>query len=324
MGCDPSSPTNAVRLVLAPLRGVTHLTFRKCLATRFGGLDGAVSPFLTTVEGTKIKATHLADIMPAANGALPLVPQVLGKDPERFRALLVAIRDLGYTRCDLNVGCPWPLVVRKGRGAGLLRDADALRRMLDAGCDVMGDGLSVKVRLGVDEPHLLAERMEVFNGYPLFEITIHARTAAQRYEGHVDLDAFGECLALSKAPVVYNGDVCSPEGFAAICRRFPSISGVMIGRGLVTWPDLAARIKTGTTVTEESASAVWCRYEGFVRDYGERTRSGLFGPASFLGRMKEFWSYHKDAYPNGDAIWRRIRLCRSYADYDAAIAAIGG
>ena len=158
------------RLILAPLRGVTHLSFRRCLMKHFGGLDGAVSPFLTTVAGSKIKATHLADILPESNAFLPLVPQIIGKDPVQFRTLLLAVRDLGYTRCDLNIGCPWPLIVKKGRGAGLLRDPDNLRRMLDAGCDVLGEGLSVKVRLGIDRPGLLLERMEIFNSYPLAEM----------------------------------------------------------------------------------------------------------------------------------------------------------
>ena len=35
--------------------------------------------------------------------------------------------------------------------------------------------------------------------------------------------------------------------------------------------------------------------------------------------MKEFWSYHHAAYPNGEALWRRLRTCRSYAEYDAII-----
>lgn len=306
------------RIILAPLRGVTHLTFRKCIAEHFGGVDSAVSPFLTTVAGTKIKPTHLADILPEANVAMPLVPQVIGRDPAQFRTLLLAIRDLGYRRCDLNAGCPWPLIVKKGRGAGLLRDAGVLRRMLDAGCEVMADGLSLKVRLGVDSPTLLAERMEILNSYPLCELTIHARTASQRYSGEVNLDAFGECLAMSRAPVVYNGDIRSPEDCARVMARFPSVAGVMIGRGLVTWPNLARRIRQGGNAPATDGAARDL-YGEFVRDYGERTKAELFGPGSFLGRMKEFWSYHKDAYPDGESLWRRIRLCRTYDDYNAAI-----
>ena len=330
------------RLILAPLRGVTHLSFRRCLMKHFGGLDGAVSPFLTTVAGSKIKATHLADILPEANAFLPLVPQIIGKDPAQFRTLLLAVRDLGYARCDLNIGCPWPLIVKKGRGSGLLRDADNLRRMLDAGCDVMGDGLSVKVRLGIDRPGLLLERMEMFNSYPLAEMTIHARTAAQRYEGEVDLDGFAECLAVAKAPVVYNGDIRTAEDCQRLAARFPSVSGFMIGRGIVTDPALALRVRHAFAPGDEHVGngewgtgkrdqrsgirdqgsappPTWRAYEAFVRDYGEVTRAELFGPGSFLGRMKEFWSYHHAAYPNGEAFWRRLRTCRTYAEYDSII-----
>ncbi len=323
----------AQRLVLAPLRGVTHLSFRRCLMKHFGGLDGAVSPFLTTVAGSKIKATHLADILPEANGFLPLVPQIIGKDPAQFRTLLLAVRELGYARCDLNIGCPWPLIVKKGRGSGLLRDADNLRRMLDAGCEVMGEGLSVKVRLGIDRCGLLLERMEIFNSYPLAEMTIHARTAAQRYEGEVDLDGFAECLAVAKAPVVYNGDIRAADDCQRLAARFPSVAGFMIGRGVVTDPALALRVRhafgeEGRGNREEGIGnrdpgwappTTWRAYEAFVRDYGEVTRAELFGPGSFLGRMKEFWSYHHAAYPNGEALWRRLRTCRTYAEYDSII-----
>ena len=325
------------RIILAPLRGVTHLSFRRCLMKHFGGLDGAVSPFLTTVAGSKIKATHLADILPEANGFLPLVPQIIGKDPAQFRTLLLAVRDLGYARCDLNIGCPWPLIVKKGRGSGLLRDADNLRRMLDAGCDVMGDGLSVKVRLGIDRPGLLLERMEIFNSYPLTEMTIHARTAAQRYEGEVDLDGFADCLAAAKAPVVYNGDIRTVGDVLRLAARFPGVAGFMIGRGIVTDPALALRVRhafapndghagirdQGSGISDQGfATPDWRAFGGFVRDYGERTRAELFGPGSFLGRMKEFWSYHHALYPDAANLWRRIRTCRSYAEYDAIVDAL--
>lgn len=303
-----------LRLVLAPLRGVTQLTFRKCLMKHFGGFTDAVSPFLTTVAGSRIKPTHLADILPAANAFLPIVPQIIGKDPSQFRTLLLAIRDWGYTRCDLNAGCPWPLIVKKGRGAGLLKDADNLRRMLDVGCEVMPNGISVKVRLGVDHAGLLQERMEIFNSYPLVELTIHARTAAQRYEGEVDLDSFAECAALSKAPVIYNGDIRTVDDFKRISSRFPDVAGYMIGRGAIVDPTIALAISGG------DMSNIGSRIRNFVLDYSAQTRDELFGPGSFLGRMKEFWSYHHKLYANPDDLWHRIRVCRSYADYDAVIS----
>lgn len=342
------APFSSQRIILAPLRGVTQLTFRRCLQEHFGGVDSAVSPFLTTVAGEKIKATHLADILPEANASLPLVPQIIGKNPKEFKVLLTAIRDLGYARCDLNAGCPWPMIIKKKRGAGLLKDADLLRKMLDAGCEIMPGGISVKVRLGIDTPDLLLQRMEIFNSYPLAELTIHARTANQRYEGEVNLDAFGECLAVSVNPVVYNGDICSCENLEKLQKRFPSVSGWMIGRGLVTRPSLALEFRvqsseskvvpgaddravcphTASEMEHNSmlrlpplVSDMSAKYREFVLDYGERTRSELFGPASFLGRMKEFWSYHHMAYVNGRQLWLALRRSSQYADYDSLLNA---
>jgi tRNA-dihydrouridine synthase len=301
------------RLVLAPLRGVTVRLFRECFQRHFGGLDGAVSPFLTTIAGAKIKATHLADILPEANATLPLVPQVIGKNPAEFTTLLAAIRDLGYSRCDLNAGCPFPMIVKRGRGAGLLRDADALRRMLDAGCAALPDhGLSVKVRLGIDAPGLLLERMELFNEYPLAELTIHARTSRQRYEGEVDLDAFADCLAAAKMPVVYNGDIRTAEDLARLRTRFPSVAGWMVGRGAVTDPFLALRIRGKAPARGEEPA----RIRAFAEEYAERTKAELFGPAPFLGRMKELWSYLHACFEDGDRLWRELRLARSFGDYD--------
>ena len=99
--------------------------------------------------------------------------------------------------------------------------------------------------------------------------------------------------------------------------RFPSIAGIMIGRGAVRDPTLAMRAK-GRTLGDRSAALA-----DFVRDYSEVCRTRLCGPGHFLGRMKEFWSYFKDAFADGERLWRSIRTARTYSEYDAALAALG-
>lgn len=305
---------SAPKLILAPLRGVTQLEFRSCLARHFPGFDEAYSPFLTTLSGDKIKATHLQDVMPDANKALTLVPQIIGKSPSAFKTLLNALKDIGYTRCDLNAGCPWPMIVKRGRGSGLLADAATLGSMLEAGCEVMGEGLSLKVRLGVDSPRLLLSRMPLINSFPLAALTIHARTAKQMYEGDVDLESFSACLDVATAPVVYNGDISTPEGLERLQARFPKVTAWMIGRGAVRDPALPSRIR-GTLHGELRSELA-----DFVFDYSDRVRERLCGPASFLGRMKEFWSYFKDGIADGEEMWRKLRLARSYEEYYEAIS----
>ena len=177
-------------LCLAPLRGVTVRAFRNLFATWFEPPDRAVAPFIPTFAGEKVKPVLLQDVDPGFGQKIPVVPQVIGKDPAQLRTLLRSFKSLGYTCADLNAGCPWPFVAKKGRGAGLMRDAAAFGRMLEVGCEEMPDGFSVKVRLGMDKPDLLAQRMSIINAFPLREVAIHARTAKQMYEGMVMLEAF--------------------------------------------------------------------------------------------------------------------------------------
>lgn len=157
--------------------------------------------------------------------------------------MLAALRNMGYSETNLNLGCPWKFVIKKGRGCGLMREADTLRRMLEAGCAAMPGGFSVKVRLGIRGTDLLAERLDLLNEFPLSEIIIHPRTAQQMYEGEVDLDAFAAVYGLCHAPVTYNGDIFSVSDFCALRRRFPDVSRWMIGRGLVADPFLPQEIR---------------------------------------------------------------------------------
>ena len=297
-------------LCLAPLRGVTVRTFRNLHAKWFLPPDRAVAPFIATVAGQKVKPSLLHDIDPARGQAVPVVPQVIGKDTAQLRTLLRAFKGMGYTCADLNAGCPWPFVVKKGRGAGLMRDEPAFAAMLEAGCEEMPCGFSVKVRLGIDSPTLLAERMTLINSFPLREVTIHARTARQMYEGDVLLDDFAAAAALCKHPVVYNGDIRTRDDFLAMKTRFPHIRRWMIGRGLAMNPFLIEDIRNGIPPMRDMN-----RLKSFLDDYLTASEEELHGPAPVLGRMKELWSYLHTPYPNGARLWDAIKVCRTLGEY---------
>jgi len=303
---------------MAPLRGVTVRTFRVCFAKWFMPPDRAIAPFIPTVAGERVKPVLLKDIDPALPQSIPVIPQVIGKDPEQLRVLLRAFKALGYAAADLNAGCPWPFVAKKGRGSGLLKDADVLARMLAVGCEEMPDGFSIKVRLGLTHPHLLQTRMAVINQFPLREVTIHARTAQQMYEGEVLLDDFAAALAVCHHPVVYNGDIFTRMDFLQLQRRFPSITRWMVGRGLAMDPFLIEQICAETDTLPRDMH----RLRGFLDDYLQACEAELFGPVSVLGRMKELWGYLKCGFVHGDRIWNGIKICRTLDEYTRIIASI--
>ena len=300
---------------LAPLRGVTVRTFRNLHARWFEPPDRAVAPFIPTFAGEKVKPTLLKDVDPELGQAVPVIPQVIGKDPAQLRTLLHAFKAMGYTCADLNAGCPYPFIVKKGRGSGLMRDADAFARMLEVGCEEMTGCFSVKVRLGVDKPDLLAQRMPLINSFPLREVAIHARTARQMYEGTVDVDAFAEAAALCRHPVVYNGDIRTREDWLRLKARFPHITRWMIGRGAAVDLFLFGRLK------DAAHSADPARLRGFLDDYLAASVEELYGPASVLGRMKELWSYLHQSFAQGERIWRGVRVCRTVDEYRRVVDA---
>lgn len=304
-------------ICLAPLRGVTVRTFRNIHATYFRAPDRAVSPFISTVSGAKIKPVLLQDVNPALEQRVPLVPQVIGKDPVQLRTLLKAFKDLGYTCADLNAGCPWPFIIKKSRGAGLMRDERLFAAMLEVGCEEMPNGFSVKVRLGVDKPTLLAERMPLINSFPLREVAIHARTAKQMYEGTVLLDAFEQTFPLCKHPVVYNGDIRTAENLKLLKARFPTISRWMIGRGLAANPFLMEDIRGTDQVPRDPK-----RLYAFLEAYLSACEQELHGPSSVLGRMKELWSYLKAYFPQGETLWSNIKICRTIDEYRRTLSGL--
>ena len=199
-----------------------------------------------------------------------------------MRTLLRAFRERGFDRADLNAGCPFPMIVRRGRGSGLLRTPDLLEALLAAGCEEMGPGkFSLKVRLGVVSPDDLRALLPRINRYPLAALTVHARTARQMYEGEVDRARFAEILAESANPVIYRlGDL--PDG----------VSGVMVGRAFVR--ALGARADA----------------DALLRAYVARSREELCGDVPVLGRMKELVSYWC-AVPRWRRLWSVVKLCRT-------------
>lgn len=305
-----------MELTLAPLRGVTGLCFRQAFCAHCSGLDRAVAPFIATVAGERVKPEILRDIAPAEQPAgLPLIPQVIGKDPGQLRVMLRAMMDLGYTEVDLNAGCPWPFVVKKGRGSGLLGNEAALAAMLEAGCETLGPGhFSLKVRLGISDTTLLAKRLPVIQQFPLRELCVHPRTAKQMYEGTVDLEAFARIAEACTLPLVYNGDIRTLADFTRLSTRFPKIERWMLGRGLVANPFLAESLRAGHDTRTLPRFLAW------HADLLERYAAISPGDHALLGHLKELWSYLAPTFVGGDRLWNALKITRTRAEFEQVLA----
>ena len=287
----------AAGLWLAPLRGVTIRAFRETFAPEILSADfcGMVAPFIPANPGIRVGDRLLADLQPFGRHSPLLVPQVITRHPDAMRELLKGLKDRGFARVDLNAGCPFPMVVRRGRGSGLLRTPDMLDRLLEAGCDEMGAGcFSLKTRLGFERPDELLGLMPILNRYPLAAVTVHARTARQMYEGACDMRAFAAVCAASANPVIYNGDVrLDGVNGVGIPNGLKALKGVMVGRGFIR----ALGAMEGSTVR--------------LHEYVARSQAELRGDRPVLGRMKELLSYWAESSPHWHSLWPAVKICRT-------------
>jgi tRNA-dihydrouridine synthase len=290
------------KLYLAPLRGITDYIYRNTFARHFGGFDAAVTPFIPTLKAIRAKPTHLKDVLPENNPAMPIVPQIIGNNHENFIPLAGQLSDLGYKTVNWNLGCPFPMVAKKQRGSGLLPYADKIDHFLEKTIPAIPNRLSIKVRLGRKTPAEWDRLIPIFDRYPLQEIIVHPRTGIQMYGGKPDLDAFERCLAMTHHQVVYNGDITDLKSFSELSDRFKATEAWMIGRGAIVNPFLPAILKNGRDDFSNQVEA----FKNFYDQLFDAYQSVFSGPGHLLERMKGFWTYFSQAFKDGRKIRKKI------------------
>jgi len=308
-----SSHGAAPTLILAPLKGYTDAVFRNAFCRHFSGFHRAVAPFVPTVSGPKVRPGLLADLLPDDNRLLSVTPQIIGKTAEDFLLVARALADRGYDQVNWNLGCPFPMVMKKGRGCGLLPHPEKIDAFLERVHAADGLRVSVKLRLGRVDPDEIFDVLPVLNRYPLSEIVLHPRTAGQMYGGRPDWVRFSSAAAEAAHPLVYNGDINTVGDFQRLSRRFSGIGRWMIGRGVLVDPFLPSAIGGAPPARNERVE----RFRAFHDDLVEGYRRRLSGPGHLLDRMKGFWKYFGIGFAGGRRAAKQIHRCRQMERYAA-------
>lgn len=298
-----------MKLILAPLHGVTEYPFRNAWSEFFTGLDEAVSPFLPTVTGLRVKSYHLKDVLPEHHQSpMELVPQLLGNQAEGIIRMAHALAGLGYRTINLNMGCPSHTVARKTRGCGLMPHPRMVEEMLEAVFRDLPVALTIKLRCGMHRTEELWPMLEVLNRYPLKEIILHPRLGIQQYEGTPDLESFEAALAVSAHPVVYNGDINNMQVFAQLAARFPQVDRWMLGRGVLMNPLLPAMLKSEFTPPINLAAETLFR---FHRKLLQNIAGEKASERRITSKAKEYWNYFSYWFHDRDLVWDNIRRAES-------------
>ena len=219
----------------APLQGYTDNAYRRLHAQLCGGVDTYYTPFIRWEKGD-VRGKDIVDILPERNEGIHLIPQIICADPGDFNRLCDIIQEHGYQEIDLNMGCPAPMQTKLKRGSGILPHPDNVERLCQEMTRRQDVRFSAKMRLGLDDKEQWRPLLPILNDAPLQHITLHPRIATQMYKGEVDMPAFGEFASLVRHPLIYNGDILAPGDIQRIATSFPTLKGIMIGRGLLARP----------------------------------------------------------------------------------------
>lgn len=302
-----------MRYDAAPMEGLTDRVWRQAHQQFFGGADRYYAPFISPPENRVPVKKKMAELFPEANPGAPVIPQLLGKDGSCAAWMIGLLRqEMGYTEINLNFGCPSGTVTAKGKGAGMLRDLDALDRFLYTVFDEAGGPISVKTRIGVERPEEFGPILEIYNRYPLAELIIHPRVMRQLYRGQADRAAFAAALPACKAPVCYNGDITTPQDLTALAAAWPNLSGLMAGRGLIADPALFRRARGGPPASKEELRAYLAQlYTGYTAAFGS--------PQAAISRMKAFWHACIGLFEGTEKLEKQLKKLRDPWEYEVTV-----
>ncbi len=308
------------KIYFAPLEGITDSIFRNTFEKYYGGIDKYYTPFLSPNSTYAFTTREFNHINPEKNNIENTVPQLLTNKPEHFLWAVGEIASLGYKEINFNLGCPSGTVVAKKKGSGLLYYPEELDNMLyEIFAGLKEDvSISVKTRLGKLEPDEFYEILDIYNKYPISELTIHPRVQKDFYKEPIKTEYFDYAIEHSKAPLVFNGDITGLKAIESTFTKYPKIDAVMIGRGLISHPALAKSYKKSL----EEAPLDLRTFKSFHNDLLAQYTDLLSGETPVLHRIKEFWSFWEVNFPNESKTIKKIRKSKSLAEYKSILQGI--
>ena len=272
----------------APLQGLSESIWRNTHESLFGGIDAYYTPFIRLEKNT-LRHKDLREISPENNAVEHLVPQIIASNAETMRTLVSHIASFGYSEININMGCPFPPIARKHQGAGILpfpKEVADLAKEIGKHPEIR---FSVKMRLGMNASNEWKAVLPILNDTAITHIVLHPRIGKQQYEGEIDMNACTEFFNACKHPFIYNGDVKSIDDIKQIEQRFPESEGIMVGRGLISSPNLINDYLSGKISTkQQDKEAVRKLHQTLYSRFCETLEGG---EKQILDKLKPYWEY---------------------------------
>ena len=306
-----------MKIYFAPLEGITNHLFRNAYNEIYGHIDKYFAPFISPSEKCPITPRERKDVTPENNKGINLVPQLLTCRSDHFIEGAKELQAMGYKEINLNLGCPSGTVCAKGKGAGFLPETLALQKFLDdiySYAESDGMKISIKTRLGYFNPDEFYDLVDIFNAFPVSELIVHPRIKSDFYKGEPRKEYYAYALEHSKCPLVYNGNVFSVKDYDGFSSTFGvSLDPVMLGRGLISDPSLADKLKGFATETD------FAKFRRLHDTLYHEYQKIMSPDINVLYKMRELWGYWQTLFDGKDRDIKRLLKAKKYAEYEDVV-----
>ena len=306
-------------IISSPLQGFTDYRFRNAFHQFFGGVDVFYAPYIRLNGRLEIKPNYEKDILQKNNKTLTVIPQVMTNSAEEFIFVSKFVQSLGYKELNWNLGCPYPMVINKCMGSGLISDPQRIDQILEKVHGETDIIVSMKMRMGYDHCGEILDVFPVLEKYPIKSIGIHARIGKQLYKGGVDLEGFQKCVDHSNQKLFFNGDITTVARFQEMAARFPTIDHWMLGRGLIADPFLPSMIKNNTFTYPENRLEIFSKFhDTLFYEYEKK----LTGDKQIIMKMNSFWRYFSTTFSDPTKVLKKVKKVKTIEAYDEAVYGI--
>lgn len=298
---------------LAPLQGYTKVWYRNAYHNVMGDATKYFTPFFEEHKSGGFDPRLLPELDEELNAGMNLIPQITAADDTFLLKAYKAISEMGYQEVNLNMGCPFPMLVKRNKGGGLMDKPEMVEKMLDGFYNTFPDArLSIKMRSGLDCHSQGVSMAKLLNRFPITELIIHPRLVTQQYKGDPNWDAFEDILQISIHNIVANGDINSTDNFHNLKLRFNNIDKWMMGRGWLTNPSLVKEIK-GAKVDETSKKENLLKLHNYFKKLTESQEDLALQYKHQL--LVQFWQYPAQQFENGSRWLRKLSKTKDIESY---------
>ncbi len=291
-------------LLLAPMEGLLDHRLREVL-TQVGGITRCVSEFVRVTD-QPLPGRVFQRIVPEllnrsrTRAGTPVRVQLLGSDPHWLAHHAAFVAELGAEGVDLNFGCPAPTVNRHRGGAVLLDEPELVHRIVAAVRQAVPAALpvSAKMRLGHRDNARMLDNAQAIEAAGASELVVHARTKADGYRPPAYWGQVRLIRDAVRLPLVANGEIWTVAD-ARRCREESGCEALMLGRGQLADPGLAAEIGGAPPLP-------WSAVQALLAQYWDLLDHGI-APRHRAGRLKQWLNLLRRRFPEAQQAFDAVR-----------------